>query len=326
MYDVFISYRRKLGFAVAKMISELLKAKGMRVFVDLDELRSGTFDDKILQAIEKTPAFLLILTPGSLDRCSEEGDWLAKEISAAVETGRNIIPVLCEGFSWPKGYVNGDDQITLLSHYNSVVMSYEYVDAMVDKIIAYTKGESFAVANDDEAAAADAPKDDIDGFFAKKMKRLDSVEGVDFAFHAGSAWHQDIKRLDTLAKPADTGKRIRVLVNSEPVADATSQFMRHRLKRYLSFEEAIALWRNFEAMYENAEVRVCEIPLFRIYYSFHMNDPAENATRIKFYTHGNADITANFCRDFTAAEDGYQLFKNEFEFLWERSADSSTKR
>jgi hypothetical protein len=102
MYDAFISYRRKNGFAVAKMLRDQLKLKKISAFVDLDELRNGTFDDKILTAIKNSPSFLLILFPGDLDRCAEDDDWLTKEITAAVDSGRNIIPILCDGFKWPK--------------------------------------------------------------------------------------------------------------------------------------------------------------------------------------------------------------------------------
>ena len=318
MYDVFISYRRKLGFAVAKMISELLKAKGMSAFVDLDELRNGTFDDKILDAIEATPSFILVLTPGSLDRCGEEGDWLTREINTAIETGRNIIPILCEGFEWPRQWDNDmSDNIKMLSHYNSVIMSYEYVDAMVDKIIEYVRGSDEALAK--KTSLDDTFEGDIDGFFMPKMKDIDEIEGVDFAFHAGSVWHQDIRRIEILSQLAEAGKKIRVLVNREGVADSTSQFMRHKLKRYMPFDEAIASWKHIEESFDNVEVRVCDIPLLRIYYSFNMKNKNDNVTRIKFYTHGNANINSNFSKNFFASESGYELFRSEFEFLWEKS-------
>ena len=166
MYDIFISYRRKYGFAVAKMISELLKTRGVSAFVDLDELRSGTFDDKIIDAIASTPSFVLILTPGALDRCGDKDDWLTKEITAAVETGRNIIPVMCDGFEWPKQWENDiPDNIKLLSNYNSVIMSYDYVDAMIDKIIGYAKGESLKSPEEDKKTVQEVPANEIDGFF-----------------------------------------------------------------------------------------------------------------------------------------------------------------
>ncbi len=320
MYDVFISYRRKNGFAVAKMIRELLKARGVAAFVDLDELKSGTFDDKIIDAIESTPTFVLILTAGALDRCGEHDDWLSKEINAAVVSGRNIIPVMCDGFDWPKQW--GDDipdNIRLLSNYSGVVMSYDYVDAMIDKIIGYANGESSPSANATQKSLKVVQTTDIDGFFSEGLKAIDDIIGVDFAFHAGSVWHQNVERLEILSTLADAGKKIRIIVNTAEVADSTSKYMRHKLKKYLGFDEAIESWRNFEGMYENVEVRISSIPLMRIYYSFNMVNPAENKTRIKFYTHGNPRIDLNYAQNFDASDAAYRLYKDEFEFLWEKA-------
>lgn len=319
MYDIFISYRRKKGFAVAKMICELLKAKGVNTFIDLDELSSGTFDDKILEAIEDTPAFVLVLTPGSLDRCGDEGDWLTKEINTAVETGRNIIPVMCDGFEWPEIWPeNIPDNIKILSHYHGVVMRYEYVDAMISKIIDYSNCKKAKPA-EEILSSKPAVNNDIDDFFKICMADLDEVVGVDLAFHAGSVWHQDIERIEVLGLLADAGKRIRVIVNSPDIADSTSKYMRHKLKKYLAFDEAIQLWKNVEKMYDNVEIRVSEIPLMRIYYSFSMKNPESNKTRVKFYTHGNSRIDLNYCCDFSASDKEYKLFNSEFEFLWDNA-------
>jgi hypothetical protein len=39
--------------------------------------------------------FLLLLTPGALDRCAKEGDWVRQEFEMALKRNRNIVPV-CE--------------------------------------------------------------------------------------------------------------------------------------------------------------------------------------------------------------------------------------
>jgi hypothetical protein len=42
----------------------------------------------------------LILTPTALDRCSEPGDWLRREIETAIDEKRNIIPLFFDDFSF----------------------------------------------------------------------------------------------------------------------------------------------------------------------------------------------------------------------------------
>lgn len=45
-YDIFISYRRS-SFESAQMIATSLKAKGYKVFLDVESLRGGKFNSKV---------------------------------------------------------------------------------------------------------------------------------------------------------------------------------------------------------------------------------------------------------------------------------------
>lgn len=306
MYDAFISYRRKNGFLAAKVIRELLKSKGITAYMDLDELRNGTFDDKLLDAINACPSFVLILPPDALDRCAEEGDWLTKEIIAAVDAKKKIIPVLCDGFEWPKVWPeNTPEKVKSIASYHGVEMSQYYVDAMIDKIVEQIQGESSSNS-----------KSDLDTFFRNRMRDIDKVKGVDLAFHSGSTWHESIDRLDILEGLAEAGVKLRVLINSPETAESIGKHMRHKLKKYMPFSEAISVWKNFAEMYENVEVRVSDIPLLRIYYSFSMEDSERDAVRVKYYTYGNAKIESNFSQNFEPSDACYKLYKTEFEFLW----------
>ena len=94
-YDIFISYRRVGGSDKARILKAELEKRGYqdRVFLDYDELKDGKFDKRIMDAIEDAPVFIFILTPGSLDRCVNDDDWVRQEILYAVKTERHIIPV-----------------------------------------------------------------------------------------------------------------------------------------------------------------------------------------------------------------------------------------
>lgn len=91
-YDVFISYRREGGKDHARTIQQALEKK-YRVFLDFDELNDGVFDQRIMDAISHSSVFLLLLTKGALDRCSNEDDWVRKEILYASECSCHIVPV-----------------------------------------------------------------------------------------------------------------------------------------------------------------------------------------------------------------------------------------
>ena len=99
-FDIFISYRRSDGTDKARMITETLKGKNYRCFLDFDRLKGGKFDDKIYQAIKDAPIFIAVMTPDYLVRQEKDKeeenqneDWVYKEIEFAQENGKYIITI-----------------------------------------------------------------------------------------------------------------------------------------------------------------------------------------------------------------------------------------
>lgn len=316
MYDAFISYRRKNGFATAKLIRELLKAKGVTAYMDLDELRNGKFDEKLIDAINTCPSFILVLPPKSLDNCCKKDDWLAKEVEAAVDSKRNIIPVLCDGFEWPKEWkANTPEKIKDISHIHSVEMSAQYVDAMIDRIIDRIKGDNASKNSNDE----------LETFFRNRMSHIDKIESVDLAFHSGSTWLENIDRLEILKELIERGKKLRIITNSPETVEPMAKHMRHKMKEYMTFDKANRRWRDFDDKYNNVEVRVSDIPLLRVYYSLNMENELDSVLRVKYYTYANAELSKNYSHNFEPGDSCYDLYKREFEFLWNNAKPKGEK-
>ncbi|MCR5658353.1 MAG: toll/interleukin-1 receptor domain-containing protein [Bacteroidales bacterium] len=102
-YDIFISYRRKgAGAGVAGELQAKLENMGYKVFLDVDKIGSGQFPAQIEKAIEECKDFLLVLSPGTLDRCVDEEDWVRREIIQAQNQNKNIIGVGLPGFIMPE--------------------------------------------------------------------------------------------------------------------------------------------------------------------------------------------------------------------------------
>src|SRR5215207_7329645 len=78
----------------------ILTSQKYDVFFDFSSLSSGDFEQVIVSNIRARAHFILILTPTALDRCSQPGDWLRREIETAVDEKRNIIPLLFDGFNF----------------------------------------------------------------------------------------------------------------------------------------------------------------------------------------------------------------------------------
>jgi len=129
-YDVFLSYRRDGGETMAVLLRDRLAARGYRVFLDIESLNPGAFNEQLLGVIEHCTDFLLICSKGSLDRCKNNGDWVRREIAHALNNSKNVIPFMLRGFVWPKRL---PDDITKLPMQNGVTAdSNVYFDAAID--------------------------------------------------------------------------------------------------------------------------------------------------------------------------------------------------
>ncbi|KAH9525440.1 NAD(+) hydrolase sarm1 [Bulinus truncatus] len=133
--DVFICYRRSSGSQLASLLKVHLQLRGFSVFLDIDRLRAGKFDENLLFSIQMSSHFVLVLTPDALDRClGDEGmeDWVHKEIVAALDSNCNIVPIV-DNFEWPAMERLPVDMRGVV-RFNSVRWVHEYQDACVDKL------------------------------------------------------------------------------------------------------------------------------------------------------------------------------------------------
>ena len=130
-YDIFISYRRDGGDTLAQLIYDRLTDRGYSVFLDIESLRSGKFNEKLFSVIDECRDVVVILPPGSLERCRNEGDWLFLELTHALQERKNIIPVMMKGFEWPDDMPEGLEE---LPDFNGIQDSKDYFDAVIDKM------------------------------------------------------------------------------------------------------------------------------------------------------------------------------------------------
>lgn len=133
-YDVFISYRRNGGSADARLIRDNLEKRGYSVFLDVVNIGAGAFDEKLFDFIEGCTGFVLVLSPGALDGCSDEEDWVRLEVEKAHDAHKNIIPVLLEGFTFPKTL---PDSLRFLKRQAGLPISRVYFDAFMDRLHQY---------------------------------------------------------------------------------------------------------------------------------------------------------------------------------------------
>ncbi|MCL1823408.1 MAG: leucine-rich repeat domain-containing protein [Oscillospiraceae bacterium] len=132
-YDIFLSYRRDGGEAMAILLRDRLTAKGYNVFLDIESLNSGSFNKNLLMVIKNCTDLIVVCSKNSLDRCVNDGDWVRTEVACALENGKNVVPVMLRGFEFPD--VLPDDMEALRMQNGVNANSNEYFDAAIDRLI-----------------------------------------------------------------------------------------------------------------------------------------------------------------------------------------------
>nr|SVE79940.1 EOG090X00FC [Daphnia magna] len=147
--DAFISYRRSTGSQLASLLKVHLQLRNFTVFIDVERLEAGKFDNNLLQSISQAKYFLLVLTPNALDRClgdDERKDWVHREIVAALESNCKIIPII-DNFQWPLPEDLPED-MRAVCYFNGVRWVHDYQDACVDKLDKFMRGDAYGKGGD----------------------------------------------------------------------------------------------------------------------------------------------------------------------------------
>lgn len=130
-YDIFISYRRS-SYDTANLVATRLKNAGYSVFFDMETLRSGKFNEQLFEVIDNCKDFVVVLPPNALDRCVNEDDWVRIEVCRAMAAGKNIVPVMLNGFVWPSPMPQGMED--LCEYQALIASSVEYFDLAMERL------------------------------------------------------------------------------------------------------------------------------------------------------------------------------------------------
>ena len=103
-YKAFISYRRKSGYWLAKLLHDLLDKDGYRVFFDEENNENGSLVEILKNNIVRSDFFILVISKGCFNgignKQSDQSNF-CKEISSALEQNKTIIPVLTPDAKMP---------------------------------------------------------------------------------------------------------------------------------------------------------------------------------------------------------------------------------
>lgn len=133
--SIFLSYRRT-SIYTARAVFQALKAEGFDVFLDYHSIDNGAFERIILAQVRVRAHFLLILTPSTLERCTDPDDWVRREIEAAMDAKRNIVPLMFDDFDFQRHgtpYLNGP--LARLPEYNALRIHADYFEEGMTRLV-----------------------------------------------------------------------------------------------------------------------------------------------------------------------------------------------
>jgi hypothetical protein len=124
--SVFISYRRDPSSDLARYIRKELVDAGAHVFLDVDDIDKGRFENVIRSNIENSESFLLLLAPETL-----QSEWVRREVNLALEHDKNIIPLMMPDFSMEE---HVPEELTALRRLHGIPYTHHYAEAALEKV------------------------------------------------------------------------------------------------------------------------------------------------------------------------------------------------
>lgn len=126
---VFISYHREASSVLALHLRSVLVEKGISCFLDTRMTDSGPFPETIRNAIAECEVFVCLLADSTLD-----SDWVCREILAADELEKQMVPVFQESYREPAEL---EPHIHALLHHQGVHLPDQgspVLEAMIDHL------------------------------------------------------------------------------------------------------------------------------------------------------------------------------------------------
>ncbi len=132
---VFISYRRT-NFYTALAVYQNLSQHGFDVFMDYRGKEGGNFSEVSFENIKKRAHFLALISPSAIEAYQENENPLRQEIEVAIDSKRNIIPLVMEGFnaSNPSVQKAFSGKLVALKSFGGLRLYSEYFFAGVEKL------------------------------------------------------------------------------------------------------------------------------------------------------------------------------------------------
>ena len=320
--DVFISYRRNTGGVYADLFAEFFTQHGISFFWDVKSLhdQTGEFPEILRDNILAAQDFLLILSPGVFDGLGEDAIFV-QEINLALREHKNMIPVLCGGFSFPQQLPASLSVLPRLEGVQAHDKKFDRTELLLDVLSKMTK----TGARQRALAAL------MRGTPLESRQTVEKREPLTARLSGKIRAHRHLRAGrpgDSVRQPGISGVRPgrRRPVpggyagpGSSPAAKEAAQYKisggspRTRSRIIPNAYYDMLDWRQ---EWEGFDCRVTDWYLPCAIFCVETEDASRSTIKVDYYSFGCPDSERRCVFIHPDDVDNYQFYRNQFEYIW----------
>lgn len=157
-------------------------------------------------------------------------------------------------------------------------------------------------------------------YFNQVVQGQHRIVQLDMGFHSGESWLSDGERVNMMLDLLKQGVSIRILLDDAEAAAPLSEHINSKDRFSIPLSLNYRNWLSFQERHAGAvSVRITPVPQLRNYTRFVFAEPEQGSMRIVFYTYGNFFFGQYYSVFPPCGSAPYELFRIEFEHLWEHS-------
>ena len=319
--DVFISYRRNTGGVYADLFAEFFTQHGISFFWDVKSLhdQTGEFPEILRDNILAAQDFLLILSPGVFDGLGEDAIFV-QEINLALREHKNMIPVLCGGFSFPQQLPASLSVLPRLEGVQAHDKKFDRTELLLDVLSKMTKtgARQRALAALMRGTPLES-RQTVEKREPLTARLSGKIRSIDICVLAGQAILSANREYLESALAGGARCRVVMLDPESPAAKEAAQYKisggspRTRSRIIPNAYYDMLDWRQ---EWEGFDCRVTDWYLPCAIFCVETEDASRSTIKVDYYSFGCPDSERRCVFIHPDDVDNYQSYRNQFEYIW----------
>ena len=319
--DVFISYRRNTGGVYADLFAEFFTQHGISFFWDVKSLhdQTGEFPEILRDNILAAQDFLLILSPGVFDGLGEDAIFV-QEINLALREHKNMIPVLCGGFSFPQQLPASLSVLPRLEGVQAHDKKFDRTELLLDVLSKMTKtgARQRALAALMRGTPLES-RQTVEKREPLTARLSGKIRSIDICVLAGQAILSANREYLESALAGGARCRVVMLDPESPAAKEAAQYKisggspRTRSRIIPNAYYDMLDWRQ---EWEGFDCRVTDWYLPCAIFCVETEDASRSTIKVDYYSFGCPDSERRCVFIHPDDVDNYPIYRNQFEYIW----------